>query len=273
MPTLPKSLAAVRAAVASLLWPICHFDNLYTADDIANALNIAADVDGCKDANAKVDVTLLLRAFANDAAEFVLPYAEHFCRDPDSHVLSIRRIKKPGRHEGKGRIHAVFGRFSSMEAAKRAHVVRWTILMHPQVRAGLVCFLKDASKPKVSKKKRPVIDISPDNAGENDENRPPLRSLVAIQPLQPRDEPPAVIHYTLGGRAGKMTVPSNGLLLVKKLRQNLEPLTYTDTDITKRKRDNKRFRIAVFGSVSVWVPTGSSLVASNHLSRLEEDSA
>ena len=48
-------------------------------------------------------------------------------------------------------------------------------------------------------------------------------------------------------------------------------MTYTDTDKIKSKHDNKRFCIAVFGSVSVWVPTGSSLVASNHLSRLEED--
>ena len=60
MPHLPKKLAPVRAAVASLLLSYHHVGNLYSAGDIANALNTEADVDGNDSINAGVDVTLLL---------------------------------------------------------------------------------------------------------------------------------------------------------------------------------------------------------------------
>ena len=111
MPSFPKSLAAVRAAVASLLRPADHSGSLYSADDIADALNIAANVDGSASISTKVDVTLLLRAFANDTAdEFVLAYAEHFCRDQDRNVLYIRRMPTPGRRAGKHLLHVEFGR-------------------------------------------------------------------------------------------------------------------------------------------------------------------
>ena len=46
IPHLPKKLAPVRAAVASILLPQDHISRLYSAADIANALNFAADVDG-----------------------------------------------------------------------------------------------------------------------------------------------------------------------------------------------------------------------------------
>ena len=73
-----------------------HAGNLYRADDVATALNIAADVtDG-----AAIDTTMLLRAFANEAAEeFVLTYDGHFHCHGDSNVLYVRRVAKPGRHK------------------------------------------------------------------------------------------------------------------------------------------------------------------------------
>ena len=75
MPTLPGALAPVRAAVASLLLPTWHANRLYSADDIAVILNIAADVaDG-----VRADATLLLRAFANKAANsFALEYSSYY---------------------------------------------------------------------------------------------------------------------------------------------------------------------------------------------------
>ena len=45
MPHLPKKLAPVGAAVASILLPQDHVSRLYSATDIASALNVIADVD------------------------------------------------------------------------------------------------------------------------------------------------------------------------------------------------------------------------------------
>ena len=63
MPHLPKKLAPVCVTVASILLPQDHVSHLYSAADIANALNVAADVDGNDAINAGVDTTLLLCAF------------------------------------------------------------------------------------------------------------------------------------------------------------------------------------------------------------------
>ena len=75
MPTLPHSLAPIWAAVASILLSPEHAQKLYGADDVAAALNIAADAFN----GARVDTTMLLRAFANEAVgEFRLNYVIHF---------------------------------------------------------------------------------------------------------------------------------------------------------------------------------------------------
>ena len=66
MPHLPKNLAPVCEAVASILSHYLHVGNLYDAGEIANALNIEVNVAGNNTINAGVDVTLLLRAFANE---------------------------------------------------------------------------------------------------------------------------------------------------------------------------------------------------------------
>ena len=82
MPHLPKRLAPVRSAVASLLYHYCHIGNLYSAGNIANALNNAADVDGDNAINSSVDTTLLVRAFANEGAhEYDLRYSNVLSRD------------------------------------------------------------------------------------------------------------------------------------------------------------------------------------------------
>ena len=59
---------------------------------------------------------------------------------------------------------------------------------------------------------------------EADKNQPPRQPLVTIQQPQSNGRTsPTVIHFTLDGRAGKFTLPSNGLLLAKKLKKNLLP--------------------------------------------------
>ena len=66
MPHLPNTLALVSAAVVSILGHYLHVANLYDVVEIANALNVEADDTGNDTINADVNVTLLLRAFANE---------------------------------------------------------------------------------------------------------------------------------------------------------------------------------------------------------------
>ena len=71
--------------------------------------------------------------------------------------------------------------------------------MDEQVRAGLVRFLEDASKPMAPKRKRTVSEVSPNES----ENLPLQQPLVAIQ-AQPNVVAPCTIYlyYMLDGRAG-----------------------------------------------------------------------
>ena len=69
MPHLPKSLAPVRSAVVSLLCPQHHFSNLCTATDIAEALNVAANVNGNPAIDRGIDVSLVVRALAFDGMD------------------------------------------------------------------------------------------------------------------------------------------------------------------------------------------------------------
>ena len=87
--------------------------------------------------------------------------------------------------------------------------------MDEGVRAKLAQYLSSKSK------KRAAAAISPEG------DRPVRQSLVAFQPQQ--NEPSSILHYTLGGRAGKYTIPSQGsqskVLLVRKLREHLLSLS------------------------------------------------
>ena len=90
MPTLPNRLAAVRAAVASLLRNKNHAGSLHSAEDIVDALNAAADFNGNAAISLGIDVSLMLRAFPNDAAdEFVFAYNEAVGHHRDKNVLLV----------------------------------------------------------------------------------------------------------------------------------------------------------------------------------------
>ena len=233
-----------------------HAGNLYRADDVAAALNIAADVtDG-----AAIDTTMLLRAFANEAAdEFVLTYDGHFHCHGDGNVLYVRRKVKPGRHEGKNQMNLFIGQFGSMESARRATAVRWHhIGMNKGVRAGLVGFL-------AKRKKRKAPGVSPDgeSGAEGDLPRQPLVDIL------PRDNILAttkeVLHYTLGGRAGKIDLlPSTNFVTVRKLKNNLLP----PADNRNNENDCRPLILQTYGSDQFWVPTGVTSLAANHFARL-----
>ena len=106
-------------------------------------------------------------------------------------------------------------------------------------RAGLVRFLIK-SKPS---KKRSISEVFP-----TDEDRQPLVKIrpqhnipVATQPIE-KPPAPGTIHYVLEGRAGKMALPANGLLLVWKMRENLEPLHYSAIKHAKDREKIKRVK-------------------------------
>ena len=98
MSILPRSLAVVRNGVANILLSSGHSGRLYSADDIAGALNNGAAVDENPSITARISVTTLLRAFANCAADsYVLKYDEFFHRAGDTSVLYVRKEIKHGR--------------------------------------------------------------------------------------------------------------------------------------------------------------------------------
>jgi hypothetical protein len=99
--------------------------------------------------------------------------------------------------------------------------------------------------------------VSPDNSSVGDENSSPRQPMVPVQnPSASTNEriPYTMIFYTLEGRAGKMAIPANGLLLGKKMRENFPPMSYTDTDEAKNKWCDTQLYLATFGAVSVWIP-------------------
>ena len=244
-----------------------HAGNLYRADDVATALNIAADVtDG-----AAIDTTMLLRAFANEAAdEFVLAYDGHFHCHGDGNVLYVRRVAKPGRHKGKNQVNLFIGRFGSMESARRATAVRWHIHMDDGLRSALVRYLRGIT----AKRKRKAPDVSPDEEVEviRDE-RPPL------VPVQPRPNEPSSVnppsaamtsmHCMLRGRAGKVVVPKGTLFITfKKLRDNLPP---PPIDCGNGDEDAGRSLVLQsYGPDQHWIRSGVTAIATHHLSRLQK---
>ena len=127
-----------------------------------------------------------------------------------------------------------------MEVEKRANVVQWEVAIDDHARVGLVQFLEKSSKHRGSKLKRAAADISPEDSGGCPTQR---LLLVSIQPQQSGNEPPATIYYMLGGRAGNMALPSNGLILMRKLRENLLPCDNEENEM----RAQKEFIVGGYG--------------------------
>ena len=126
MPHLPKKLAPVPAFVASILLPQDPVSRLYNATDIANAINVAADVDGNDAIDAGVDTTLLLRAFAYEReGDYEAPY-NLLGHGGSRSILCVRREMKHGRKWGNKFFLSIV-RFNSIDATKKARVVRWNL--------------------------------------------------------------------------------------------------------------------------------------------------
>ena len=68
MSILPHSLAVVKNGIANILLSSDHSGRLYLADDVADALNSDTAVKETPSI-ARINVTMLLRAFVNNAAD------------------------------------------------------------------------------------------------------------------------------------------------------------------------------------------------------------
>ena len=153
MPNLPKRLAPVRAAVASPLLLCLHANSLYSGNNIAIALNIAADVKG--GGARSVDATLLKRSFANGGAnEFALAYNDVLGRAGDTDILYVRKTPKHVRIAEGSDFYLSIGWFVSMDAAKCCKDVRWNYRMDKDVPARLVLLLTEF---KAAKKRKVLI--------------------------------------------------------------------------------------------------------------------
>ena len=123
---LPKSLAPVRSAVVSLLRPRHHFSNLYTATDIAEALDVAANVSGNPAIDRGVDASLVLRAFAFDGMdEIFLSLKDVFGYWRNPHGLYVRKPVRAARNDGGV---LVIGRFATIEEARSSRMLAQKLL-------------------------------------------------------------------------------------------------------------------------------------------------
>ena len=96
---------------------------LYSAADIASALNVAADVDDNDAINAGVDTALLLCAFVYEGeGDYEVPY--NLLAHGGGFLLYVRREIKHRRKWGN-KLSLSIGRFNSIDVAKKAGVVRW----------------------------------------------------------------------------------------------------------------------------------------------------
>jgi hypothetical protein len=151
MPTLPKNLAAVRAAMASALLSHVHRNTVYCAMNTTVALNTASGIDCNASITKNVDVTTPLCAFAHPDPDFMLNYGVFFGWEPGGDMLYTHQPIRTAR--GDVGILAI-GRFSSIDVAKCANVVGWCVNMGDDVRAGLINYLEEASMSKPSNKKK-----------------------------------------------------------------------------------------------------------------------
>ena len=103
-------------------------------------------------------------------------------------MLYVQREQKKGRPTAN--VNSIyFGRFCSVESGGCAKVIPWCISIGDDARSWLILYL--------SKKKRKVINILPNNQETELSTTYPLMS---IKPLQQQNKSAAMAHNTIGER-------------------------------------------------------------------------
>ena len=88
---------------------------------------------------------------------------------------------------------------------------------------------------RATKRKRASANVSPVKERVNVDDR---RPLMVVQEARSRDTQPAqsnMLHYIIGGRAGKMGETCNGLFVLQKLRNNLLPADGNENVVAGRR--------------------------------------
>ena len=246
MPSLPKNLAAIRNAIASILRSAGHVGHLYSASDIATILRITADVDNNEAVGIDVDSHLVVRAFSFEQQnEYSLPYGNYFGYAGDNHVLYHRMS---GQEAWRARRIIAIGCFSSISEAHDASTVRWNAGLDQLEKYHLTQCLVNKTKKKESRKSR--ADTPPSNMIEETVETSPSENICPAQNVK--------LRYILDGLAGELEIDVRHTkqISVDILVSNLKQDEQDKNTETKRKRmQYERRRI---NDVFVWLPVGVS---------------
>ena len=215
MPTLPLSLAGIRNAAASLLLPKQHLGNLYSFDDIAIALNIAADADNNPNVRIDVDAALLKRAFSFDTREeYELSYDEYFKKKGDRNILYYRS-KRDGQNSSK--VSAI-GRFSSIRVGQNASIVRLNIGIDKNRKNELVQCLEEETTKKESRSKKSMNRkrprTPPHEIDEPSTQKPQDTTEISLVPPSTliqynKSGIKASLRYIINGEAGQINIDTS----------------------------------------------------------------
>ena len=89
---------------------------------------------------------------------------------------------------------------------------------------------------------------------------------MTVQEVRSCDTQSTVLHYILDGRAGKMEATSNGLFMLRKLRNNLLPVDGNENVVA----GTKNYVPALYGSSQCCILASCTVCPSNYLSRLKK---
>ena len=114
---------------------------------------------------------------------------------------------------------------------------------------------------------------------QNDkENTPPLRAAPQVlendapsTPSVPVIGQDSVLFYSLSGRAGKVKIQSDGVILAEDLLNGLSPLPFDiDNERSETVRVKRPMDFARYGRSTCWIPAGTELVSKSYLTKLKE---
>ena len=81
-----------------------------------------------------------------------------------------------------------------------------------------------------------------------------------------------ILHHERPGRETRIP-PDKQIILVRKFKENLEPLMCSDTEEVRKKRAGAKYVAESFGAVTTWVPLRTTIIGKHHLSMLKCDAA
>mmetsp|Transcript_31076 Transcript_31076/g.74102 ORF Transcript_31076/g.74102 Transcript_31076/m.74102 type:complete len:1200 (+) Transcript_31076:150-3749(+) len=279
--------AAARPLIACLFQEKRHRNKWYSGTSCAKALNTIAGP-----GNEPIDAEFMKRAFKNnligDGEVNAIPFST-LGLYPSDHQLCARF---QGRNRG---INIMIGRFPTKQLAEESLDVHDWCAIPDCYRNELVELIaerrsvaaeKQASKTKIQRPKSANPRSPMRKRGKSAHEHPPQPGPDPNSEKRKADEgrkeaDDAVgeddksrpnLFYTLFGRAGKLCCGEDGAVSIQDLRDNLEPPNKNETETNRRHRFERGHVLHGFGASQYWVPAGATGIASNHLTRITNQS-